>query len=169
LVIFTGDNGYFHADHGLADKWYPYEESIRVPLIVRDPRMAPEKRGATNDDFVLNVDVAPTILAATGVPAPLRMQGRDFSSLYFAAEKPAWREEFFYEHATIKNVDFIPSSEALVRKDIKYLWWPDSKYEELFDLRADRLEAHNLATDPAYKDTISGMRKRFEELKAQAK
>ena len=45
LVIFTGDNGYFHAEHGLADKWYPHQESIRVPLIVRDPRMAAAKRG----------------------------------------------------------------------------------------------------------------------------
>ena len=57
LVIFTTDNGYFHGEHGLADKWYPYEESIRVPLIVRDPRMPKIKRGTTNDDFVLNVDL----------------------------------------------------------------------------------------------------------------
>ena len=57
LVIFTTDNGYFHGEHGLADKWYPYEESIRVPLIVRDPRMPKTKHGTTNDDFVLNVDL----------------------------------------------------------------------------------------------------------------
>jgi arylsulfatase len=51
LIIFTGDNGYFHGDRQLADKWYPYEESIRVPLIVRDPRMPATQRGKTNDDF----------------------------------------------------------------------------------------------------------------------
>jgi len=99
LVLFTGDNGYFHGEHGLADKWYPYEESIRVPLIVRDPRMAAERRGGTNDDFVLNADLAPTILAAARAAAPPRMQGTDFAPLYLADRKPAWRDEFYYEHA----------------------------------------------------------------------
>ncbi|MDQ3624915.1 MAG: DUF4976 domain-containing protein, partial [Verrucomicrobiota bacterium] len=159
----------FHGEHGLADKWYPYQESIRVPLIVRDPRMAAARRGQTNDDFALNVDVAPTLLAAAGVPAPATMQGRDFSALYLAPQKPAWREEFFYEHATIKNTSFIPSSEALVRKEAKYIWWPDFQHEELFDLRADPLEENNLASDPAHAPTLARLRARFEELKAQAK
>ena len=169
LVIFTTDNGYFHGEHGLADKWYPYEESIRVPLIVRDPRMPKTKRGTTNDDFVLNVDLAPTILAATKVAAPAQMQGRDFAPLYLAAKKPAWRQEFFYEHATIRNTDFIPSSEALVRREVKYIYWPDFKTEELFDLKRDPLETHNLANDPKQAKTLAALRQRFAELKAQAR
>ena len=96
LVIFTTDNGYFHAEHGLADKWYPYEESIRTPLIVRDPRMPAAKRGTTNDDFTLNADLAPTIVAAAGQAAPARMQGRDLAPLYLAATKPAWRTDCYY-------------------------------------------------------------------------
>lgn len=169
LVIFTSDNGYFHAEHGLADKWYPYEESIRTPLIVRDPRMPAAKRGQTNTDFTLNVDLAPTVLAAAGVPAPARMQGRDFAPLYLAATAPAWRTEFFYEHATIKNIQFIPASEALVRKDVKYLYWPDFKHEELFDLAADRAETLNLAASPAQAATLAQLRTRFAELKAAAR
>ncbi len=169
LVIFTGDNGYFHAEHGLADKWYPYEESIRTPLIVRDPRMPAAKRGTTDDSFTLNVDLAPTILAAAGLPAPARMQGRDFATLYLAARSPAWRTEFFYEHATIKNIRFIPSSEALVRKDVKYVYWPDFKHEELFDLRADPLEENNLVHDPARAEQLVSLRARFAELKTAAK
>eukprot|EP00804_Cyclotella_cryptica_P010344 CCRYP_012273-RA/>CCRYP_012273-RA protein AED:0.16 eAED:0.17 QI:0/-1/0/1/-1/1/1/0/538 len=62
VIIFTTDNGNFHSEHGLADKWYPHQESIRVPLIVRDPRMKEEMRGTTNDAFTLNIDLAPTIL-----------------------------------------------------------------------------------------------------------
>jgi arylsulfatase len=169
LVIFTTDNGYFHGEHGLADKWYPYEESIRVPLIVRDPRMPAAKRGKTNDDFVLNVDLAPTILAFVRITAPAGMQGRDFAPLYMSAKRPAWRKEFFYEHATIRNTDFIPSSEALVRKDVKYIYWPDFKHEELFDLRRDPYEERNLAQSAAHARTLAGLRKRFAVLKAQAK
>ncbi len=169
LVIFTSDNGFFHAEHGLADKWYPYEESIRTPLIVRDPRMPAAKRGQTNDDFTLNVDLAPTFLAAAGVAAPARMQGRDLAPLYLAATPPAWRTEFFYEHATIKSIQFIPSSEALVRKEMKYLYWPDFKYEELFDLRADRAETNNLAASPVQSAALAEMRARFSVLKAAAR
>ncbi len=168
LVIFTCDNGYFHAEHGLADKWYPHQESIRVPLIVCDPRMAASKRGSTNDDFTLNVDLAPTILAATGVKAPATMQGRDMAPLYLAAQKPDWRSEFFYEHALIGNVNKIPASEALVRKDWKYFYWPDFKVEQLFHIAADPLEENDLAQDPAHAARLAELRTRFAELKAAA-
>lgn len=168
LIIFTGDNGYFHAEHGLADKWYPYEESIRTPLIIRDPRMPAAKHGTTNDNFTLNVDLAPTFLAAAGLaPAP-RMQGQDLAPLYLGANPPAWRTEFFYEHATINNINFIPSSQALVRKDQKYLLWPDFATEELFDLKADPGETHNLIADPSHRATLAALRTRFAELKAAA-
>ncbi len=169
LVIFTTDNGYFHAEHGLADKWYPHEESIRVPLIVRDPRLAATKRGGTNDDFTLNVDLAPTILAATGVKAPTTMQGRDFAPLYLATPKPAWRTEFFYEHAIIRSTNFIPASEALVRKDWKYFYWPDFQREQLFDLRADPNEENDLVAQPAQAARLAEMRRRFRELKSAAR
>ncbi len=168
LVIFTTDNGYFHAEHELADKWYPYEESIRVPLIVRDPRMAPAQHGQTNDDFTLNVDLAPTILAAAGIPAPPSMQGENLAPLYLAKAKPAWRTEFFYEHAIIRDKNFIPASEALVRKDWKYVLWPDFDHEELFDLTKDPLEEHDLAQDPAQTKRLNEMRTRFKELKSAA-
>jgi arylsulfatase A-like enzyme len=169
LVIFTTDNGYFHAEHGLADKWYPHQESIRVPLIIRDPRMKPDRRGSVNDDFTLNVDLAPTILAAVGIKAPARMQGRDIAPLYLAETKPDWRTEFFYEHATLRDASFIPASEALVRKDWKYMYWPEHKVEQLFDLRSDPREEMDLAADPAHAKQLAEMRQRFNELKAAAK
>ncbi len=169
LVIFTGDNGNFHGEHQLADKWYPHEESIRVPLIIRDPRMAKSRVGKTNDVFALNVDLAPTFLAAAGIEAPKTMQGRDLAPLYVSEKDPEWRTEFFYEFATMKNTSFIPASQALVRKDWKYMLWPDFKREQLFDLKGDPFEENDLINDPAQKDRLTEMRKRFEELKAAAK
>ncbi len=169
LVIFTTDNGYYHGEHGLADKWYPHDESIRVPLIVRDPRMPRKMRGRTNDDFTLNVDLAPTILAAAGIAAPGRMQGRDFSPLYLATSKPEWRTEFFYQHAIINHKNFIPASEALVRKDWKYLFWPDFGVEQLFDLHADPAEENDLATDPKQSARLADLRSRCATLKAEAR
>jgi arylsulfatase len=170
LVIFTCDNGYFHGERGLADKWYPYEESIRVPLIVRDPRAPAATKGITNDAFVLNVDLAPTILAAAGVDAPKTMQGRDFAPLYRTAKlETPWRAEFFYEHAIVGNTNRIPASQALVRRDAKYILWPDHKYEELFDLKADPQEQKNLIADPSRAKQLAEMKERFAELKQRAK
>jgi arylsulfatase A-like enzyme len=170
LVIFAGDNGYFHGEHGLADKWYPHQESIRVPLIVRDPRMKTEKRGSTNDDYALNVDLAPTILAATGIKAPKTMQGQDIAPLYLAATKPAWRQEFLYEFSAFGgNIHRIPSSVALVRKDWKLFYWPDFQVEQLFHITADPLEEKDLAKDPAQAARLTEMRARLNELKAAAK
>lgn len=169
LVIFTGDNGYFHGEHGLADKWYPHEESIRVPLIVRDPRLAAGQAGRTLDEFALNVDLAPTILAAAGIPAPPAMQGKDLAPLYLAAAKPAWRSSFFYEHAVINNKNFIPASEALVRKDAKYLFWPDFQQEQLFDLKADPFEENDRIALPEEAARLVEMRTEFTALKAAAR
>lgn len=171
LVIFTGDNGYFHGERGLADKWYPYEESIRVPLIVYDPRMSATAKGQTNGDFVLNVDIAPTILAAAKVAPPKTMQGRDFAPLYREAKQPdpLWRDEFFYEHGIIGNKNRIPASQALVQREAKYLYWPDFHYEEFFDLKADPQEQKNLIAEPARDKQLAEMKQRFTKLKEQAK
>lgn len=169
LVIFTTDNGYFHGEHGLADKWYPYEESIRVPLLVWDPRLPKNRRGMTRDEFVLNVDLAPTILAMAGLAAPVGMQGRNFAPLYLDGPVADWRTEFFYEHPTIRSVSFIPSSEALVRTDVKYLFWPDFQYEELFDLAHDPREETNLIAEPGWRERLTELRARFKKLKAQAR
>ena len=169
LVIFTTDNGYFHGEHGLADKWYPHQESIRVPLIIRDPRLPAAKRGTTDDNLTLNIDIAPTILTAAAIQVPDVMQGRDLAPLYLGDGRPEWRTEYFYEHPTLSNADFIPASEALVRKDWKYFYWPEQNFEQLFDLTKDPGELDDLAKDPAQAERLKAMRERFNELKAAAK
>lgn len=84
LLIFTTDNGDLHGEHGLSEKWYPYEESLKVPLVIQDPRMATAYHGTTNTEFTLNVDLAPTILGAAGLDPTYFMQGRDISELYLS-------------------------------------------------------------------------------------
>lgn len=166
LVVFTTDNGYFHGEHGLADKWYPYEESIRVPLIVWDPRMPAVARGTTDDARTLNVDLAPTILAAARIAPPAAMQGRDLAPLYLDAQPPAWRSEFLYEHAMLTSRDFIPASEALVTREWKYILWPDWGVEQLFDLAHDPREERDLSRDPAQSERLAAMRARSKDLAA---
>lgn len=168
IVIFTGDNGFFLGEHGLAGKWFGYEESIRVPFIVYDPRLPGNKRGVRRDDIVLNLDIAPTLLRMAGIAPPNSMQGRDIGPVV-RGEKVPWREDFFYEH-TFEHPG-IPKSEGVVSTSLKYLRYIDQDpvYEELFDLRKDPHEIVNLALDPAYSGTLKKMRNRYRELKESAR
>lgn len=181
MVIFTTDNGFFHGEHGLAGKWYPFQESIRVPLIVWDPRMPPTKRGTLDDSFTLNVDLATTVLGAAQIPPLASMQGQNIADLYVERHRPygkvkpngtsgsPWRTEFFYEHPRVSRPNNIPQSTALVRKDFKYMAWPQWNVEQLFDLRNDPLEQNDIFANPEYADLIVEMRKRHDELQEQAK
>ena len=168
LIFFMGDNGYFYGERGLAGKWYPYEESIRVPLLVHDPRLPESERGVVRDEMVLNIDLAPAIVAAAGLPSPGVMQGKDLARLYLGDTPPAWREEFFYEHPTITNKDRIPTSEAVVRLDVKYAQWPEFEHEQLFDLTEDPYEIENLADDPEYAALLDEMRGKLAEWRKTA-
>ena len=169
LIVFIGDNGYFQADRGLADKWYPYEESVRVPLVVRDPRLPSARRGATRSEVALNLDVAPTLVAAAGLPVPSVMQGRDLSPLYLNTKTPDWRDEFFYEHPTVTNKDRIPSSQAVIQKRWKYIEWPEFDYRQLFDLRNDPGEIRNLAGELAHASQAMRMRQQLDAWRQRAR
>lgn len=167
LIIFIGDNGYFHADRGLADKWYPYEESIRVPLLIHDPRLT--TGGEVRDEMALNIDLAPTIISAVGLQIPGVIQGEDLAPLYLSNNSPDWREEFFYEHPTITYKSRIPSSEAVVKLDKKYIYWPEYEYEQLFDLKKDPTEKKNLIHHFDYSEELKLMRQKLEDWRQRVK
>ena len=165
IVVFTGDNGYFLGEHGLADKWYAYEESLRVPLVVRDPRLPAARRGQRCDDWVLNVDIAPTFCTLAGIKPPAAMQGRDFTPL-LRGETPAdWRTDFLYQFKW--HSESIPASESVCSKDWKYIKWLATGTEELFDLRRDAHEVGNLGKDPAHASDLARLRARYEALKKE--
>ncbi len=169
LVLYIGDNGYFQGDRGLADKWYPYDESIRVPFIVRDPRLPVSRRGLVADATALNIDVAPTVLGAAGAAIPARMQGLDLARVYLRDEASARRPEFFYEHPTITSKDRIPSSLAVVRRDVKYVQWPEWHYEQLFDLERDPDELVNLAQEPGHAAQRARLQQQLEGWQARVR
>jgi arylsulfatase len=172
LVIFTTDNGYFHSEHMLADKFYPHQESIRVPLIIRDPRMSQGRIGTTNSDFTLSIDLAPTILSAAKIIPPLKMQGRDISVLYrddlanHMISNP-WRTDFYYELPQLNKVDInvICPSEALVRKDFKLINWTHHMQEQLFDLQKDPWEIIDVINNTQHQLMLIQMRERLRELR----
>lgn len=169
VVIFTSDNGFFLGERGLSHKWLMYEESIRVPLLVRDPRATPGRRGARVDALALNIDLAPTILDLAGVPVPAEMDGRSLRP-WLMGEAPGWRQDFFYEHHFDGDGQIpIPRVEGVRTERWKYVRYldPTPMFEELFDLQADPFEEHNLAGQPRYGGQLASLRRRHQDYTEQ--
>ena len=173
VVVFTSDNGHFAGEHGFFGKWLMHEESLRVPLIIRDPRLTAERRGQVSQAMALNIDLAPTLLELAATAVPATMQGR---SLLPLLRDPAasWREDFFYEHLYRNSTtppDRIEPSEGVRTRDWKYILWIDQTgplREELYDLRNDPFEMHNRAADPADREQLEKLRLRHARLRQQA-
>jgi arylsulfatase A-like enzyme len=150
VSLYTADNGFFLGERGWNHKWLMHEESIRVPLIVRNPLV--KERGSKRDEMALNIDIAPTILALAGLTTPKEIDGRDLSPL-IDGKKAEWRSHFFYEHHYYVSRDpknNIPRTEGVRTADAKYITYfdVDLPFEELYDLKADPREERNLAADP---------------------
>jgi arylsulfatase A-like enzyme len=162
IIVFTSDNGHFHGDHGFWGKWLPYEESIRVPLVVFDPRVPADRRGLTRTEMVLNVDLAPTILAWSGFPVPATMQGRNFAPLVGGGSLP-WREDFYHEFTWTAEGRIEPS-EGIRSARWKYIRYPSQKpvVEQLFDLQKDPGETTDLIADPAHSTMLDSLRAKLE-------
>ena len=171
IIIFTSDHGSLRGTHGLFGKWIMYEESIRAPLIVRDPRLPVELRGTRRDQMVLNIDLAPTMLAMAGVVIPPRVQGRDFGPL-LRDEPIGWRSEWFYEHTynTRPPRRPIAKSEGVRTKRWKYIRYieRDPPFEQLFDLKIDTGEKRNLAGMAEHAAVLADMRARWKQLGREA-
>jgi arylsulfatase A-like enzyme len=160
VIVYTSDNGYFLGERGYADKWLMYEPSIRVPLVVFDPRAPRERRGRVERDLVLNVDLGPTLLDLAGVPVPSQAQGRSLKAL-LGRGTPAGRSEIFCEE--LWDHPEIPRSECVRTERWKFIRYPGHpEYMELFDLAADPDEKRNLAGDPGHGRVLAGLRERCD-------
>ena len=163
LVIYAGDNGYFWGEHNLVDKRYAYEESMRIPFIVRYPGVVPDP-GRRADQMVLNVDLAPTILEAAGVEIPGKMEGRSLLDI-LKSKGAQGREAVLYEYFS----DYpyrVPPHKAVRTNTHKYIKFEGRRGEELYDLANDAQEKNDLAGTPDGDKILPEMRQRLEKLLA---
>jgi arylsulfatase A-like enzyme len=169
VIIFTSDNGYFLGDRELSDKFYMYEESLRDPLIIYDPREPAARRHRSEEAMTLNIDFAPTMLALAGITPPARMQGRSLIPLINHEPPANWRTDFFYEEHFFPSR--IPPSEGVRTERWAYIRWVDEKppVEELFDLQTDPLEAHNLAANPECSAELNRLRSQWQHDREELK
>jgi arylsulfatase A-like enzyme len=159
LIVLTSDNGIHHGEHRWTKKEAPYEESIRVPLVVRwDAADWPVP--ARPDGLALNIDLAPTIAEIAGVVPPRPPDGRSLVPL-LAGRAERWREDFLVEH--LENTNPVPTFCAVRSATAKYVRYATGE-EELYDLVADPFELENLAGQPSSRAELSRLRERLREL-----
>ena len=164
VIVLMGDNGYFLGERGYAGKWLPHEPSLRVPLLIYDPRR-PEYAGLRPEAMALNIDIAPTLIDLAGLSVPEEMQGRSLISLLTGEVPSDWRTDFFVEH--LMEHKQIVKHEGVRGLRFKYARYfqLDPVYEELYDLENDPLETRNLVRDETYTTTLANMRQRTDELR----
>lgn len=166
VIIYAGDNGYYMGDRGFAGKWSHYEQSLRVPLIIYDPR--PDRgihRGAQPTEMALNVDVAATIVDLAGLQQPAGYQGHSLIDLTRGKTVRDWRSDFFCEH--LMNRKGLPKWEGVRGSRYTYARYFEQSpvYEALFDLQSDPDQLNNLANNPAHAETLQRMRRRCDALR----
>jgi len=165
LLIYMGDNGFHLGEHGFYDKRDAFETSIRVPMLAWAPGMI--QAGSTLDDMVQNIDIAPTMLAAAGVPTPetAGFDGRSFLP-QLRGQKVPWRSHILYEYHWEWNFPATPTLFAIRTQRYKYIYHHGTwDLDGFFDLQTDPVERHNLISVPAYKERINSMRDQlFQEL-----
>jgi arylsulfatase A-like enzyme len=153
VIIFMGDNGYFMGERGYAGKWLMHEQSIRVPMMIYDPRQPESERSKTFDEMVLNIDVTPTILELAGVDIPKRYQGKSLTPFYDKAPEN-WRTSIFCEHRWENNA-LIPRTECFRDENWKLIRYDDApELIELYNYSKDVNETKNLAYDPEFADKV---------------
>ncbi len=159
IIVYSADNGYYMGNRGLAGKWSHYEESLRVPLIVADPRVSQTEQGKVTDAIALNLDLPATFLDWAGIEVPKRYQGRSLKPIVSSVQPDDWRNESFHEHFAVRNR--IPAFEGLRNNRFKYVRYIDEdNYEFLHDLQNDPDELVNLAADPNHAEILQEMRER---------
>jgi len=170
LVIFAGDNGMFLGEHGMTDKRSMHEPSIRVPLVVRYPKLI--RPGTVVPQQVLNIDLAPSVLEICGATPLKNVHGRSWKRL-LAGDASGWRTAWYYEYNYEKQFPYTPNVRGVRTDKWKYMHYPhgdgkpDRHKAELYNLEADPGELHNLIDDPACAEKVAELKAELRRLMQQ--
>ncbi|RAV20703.1 sulfatase [Paenibacillus contaminans] len=181
IVVYTSDQGFFLGDHGWYDKRFMYEESLRMPFVIRYP--AEIKAGGEDRHIALNVDFAPTFLSYAGVEIPEDVQGVDMRPILRGEKPEGWRTSMYYRYWMHLDVDHHVYSHYGVRTEqFKLIYYyadalgttgskdiPKTPEWELFDLKKDPNELINVYHDPDYANVVKKLEQELNRLQAEAK
>jgi len=169
IVVYTSDQGFFLGDHGWFDKRFMYEESLRMPFLIRYPKEI--KAGSKSDAIVTNLDFAPTFLDFAGIPKPEEMQGVSFRPVLDGKTPADWQKDMYYHYYEYPDAEHMVAKHFGVRNQrykLIHYYFPVDEWE-FFDLQADPQELNNVYDQPQYQDKIQEMKARLKELRKKYK
>lgn len=178
LIVYTSDQGFYMGEHGLWDKRFMYEESLRMPFMIRYPKEI--KAGSVNHDLILNIDFAPTFLAYAGVQKPPYMDGRSFRDNLKGKTDSSWRKSMYYRYWQNFKGYNIPAHYGMKTEQYKLIYYygkscgmslsidkPFQPVWELYDLKKDPLEMKNEYNNPEYKKIVFQLKKELASLQKE--
>ena len=167
IVIYTSDQGFFLGEHGWYDKRWMYEPSLRTPLIIDWPGVTDP--GATRDQLVQNMDLAPTILEMAGVTPSYKMHGRSLVPMLRGDSPKDWRDAIYYHYQMQEpagRASHLVAKHYGIRTDRhKLIYFYEYDFWELYDLQKDYLEMENLYEQPGYEDLVGRLTDRLSVLR----
>ncbi len=164
VVVYTSDQGFYLGDHGWFDKRFMYEESLRMPLLVRYPSMI--RKGAVNNDIVLNLDFGPMLLDLAGAAVPDDMQGESFKSLLKGKKPTNWRTSMYYHYYEYPGPHAVKRHYGIRTERYKLIhFYYDIEAWELYDLEKDEHELNNIYDDPKYAGIVKELKVELEKLR----
>ncbi len=160
VIVFMGDNGYFLGERQIADKWMMYDLSVRIPLIIYDPRI---DKHIEVEQQVINVDIPSTFVDIAGGEIPSQWQGKSLKGLLKNKNYKMKRDTILIEH--LWEMPDIPSCEGVRTDEWKYFRYVnDERIEELYNLKKDPNEEFNLSKDKKYAKVLLNLRNKTDEL-----
>ena len=166
VMMFSSDHGFFLGEWRMYDKRFMHEPSIRTPMLVRYPRLI--HPGSTVSNMALNTDIAPTFLELAGIKIPQSMQGQSLVPLLKGEEPKPWRKDWLYEYYEYPGPHSVRRNRGIRTEQYKLIHYYEAPEEfELYDLKQDPDELHNLYGEPRYAELTRDLRQRIRELREQ--
>jgi arylsulfatase A-like enzyme len=167
IIILSSDHGFFLGERQQAGKWYIQEESIRVPMVLVDPRLPASQKGKRVSQMALNIDIPATILDYAGVAKPSLMQGRSMKPIVDGNAPSEWRSSFLHDHP---ELGIVFANEGVRTESFSYTRYTNNgNVKQLYDITVDPYQRTNLAADPRYAAKLTEMDNLTTQLKAAAK
>lgn len=165
IVIYSSDQGFYLGEHGWYDKRWMFEESLRMPFLIRWPGVIPP--GTESRALIQNIDYAPTFLDVAGADIPAEMQGRSLLPVFRNSGQPTpdWRDAIYYAYYENAAVHNVPLHDGVRTDRYKLMFFPRTREWNLFDLRYDPDELKSLHADPEYAGVLQGLQKRYADLR----
>jgi len=163
VIIITSDQGFYLGDHGFFDKRFIYEESLRMPFIIKYPNVV--KAGTINNDITSNIDFAPTLLDIAHIKTSTKMQGKSFATLFSGKTPKNWRQSMYYHYYEWPFWHHVqPHYGIRTQKYTLAHFYYNIDVWELYDLEKDPTQIHNIYNDPQYTNIVSNLKSQLKDL-----